>query len=506
MKLAQPWRFAFPLIILTILALLGLFYDTVHSMVLIWRDYGTFTHGFLIAPVSAWLIWQRRAELAVVTPRPHWLGLLAFASIVFIWLLGDLGEAQVVRHYTFVAMIPLAVFTLAGWQATRVMLVPLLFLLLAVPFGDAFIDPLIVWTTNFTVAGLHLFGVPVFREGNMLTLPTGQWSVVAACSGLRYLVASVTLGLVYAYLTYRSFWRRALFVLASIIVPIFANGARALMIVMIGHLSNMKYAVGVDHLIYGWLFFGLVMFLLFWVGSFWREDEQPAPIPRQPAIERAPAVESPSKFLAYTALLLIVAGAAPAYSAFVARTMASQPPAVLKTMNIAGWQPAPLFTFWRPQFKNPAAEQMTFLSHQNQQAGLYIGYYRNQNRESELIAFGNVLAMPGGAEWHRLGDSTRELAVGNEKLTVQQNQLANHEQRLLAWYWYWTGDRFTPSSYVAKASLALNRLLVRRDDGAVIVVFAPYTDRPDTAAVTLQQLVQAALPQIRQTLQEARAH
>jgi len=123
-----------------------------------------------------------------------------------------------------------------------------------------------------------------------------------------------------------------------------------------------------------------------------------------------------------------------------------------------------------------------------------------------LIAFGNVLAMPGGAEWHRLGDSTRELAVGNEKLTVQQNQLANHEQRLLAWYWYWTGDRFTPSSYVAKASLALNRLLVRRDDGAVIVVFAPYTDRPDTAAVTLQQLVQAALPQIRQTLQEARAH
>ena len=60
-------------------------------------------------------------------------------------------------------------------------------------------------------------------------------------------------------------------------VPVIANGLRAYMIVMIGHLSGMKLAVGVDHIIYGWLFFGLVMFLMFWIGNFWREDESPAP-------------------------------------------------------------------------------------------------------------------------------------------------------------------------------------------------------------------------------------
>jgi hypothetical protein len=61
------------------------------------------------------------------------------------------------------------------------------------------------------------------------------------------------------------------------VVPVIANGLRAYMIVMIGHLSGMALATGVDHLIYGWLFFGLVMFIMFWIGSYWREDTAAAP-------------------------------------------------------------------------------------------------------------------------------------------------------------------------------------------------------------------------------------
>ena len=98
--------------------------------------------------------------------------------------------------------------------------------------------------------------------------------MVEACSGLRYLIASFTLGTLYAYLTYRSLARRLVFIALSLIVPIVANGIRAYLIVMTGHLSDMQLAVGVDHLIYGWVFFGFVMLLLFWIGSFWREDDK----------------------------------------------------------------------------------------------------------------------------------------------------------------------------------------------------------------------------------------
>ena len=79
-----------------------------------------------------------------------------------------------------------------------------------------------------------------------------------------------------------------MFIAASIVVPIVANWLRAYMIVMIGHLSNNKYAVGVDHLIYGWVFFGVVMMLLFSVdrsgrrgrrGSFRRHSHDAASSP-----------------------------------------------------------------------------------------------------------------------------------------------------------------------------------------------------------------------------------
>src|SRR4029077_2223580 len=115
-------------------------------------------------------------------------------------------------------------------------------------------------------------GVPVYREANHFSIPSGRWSVVEACSGIRYIIASVMVGTIYAALAYSSMRRRALFIVASILVPVVANWLRAYLIVMLGHLSNNRIAVGVDHLIYGWVFFGIVMALLFWVGSFWQQD------------------------------------------------------------------------------------------------------------------------------------------------------------------------------------------------------------------------------------------
>jgi exosortase len=83
-------------------------------------------------------------------------------------------------------------------------------------------------TADFTLAALRLTGIPVYREGQFFSIPSGNWSVV--CSGLRYLIASVTVGVLYAHLTYRSALRRALFIAASIVVPIVANWLRAYMI------------------------------------------------------------------------------------------------------------------------------------------------------------------------------------------------------------------------------------------------------------------------------------
>src|SRR5678815_5502160 len=268
----RSWLFASGLIFSALFWLLAWYGNTVHSMVAIWDRSETFAHGFAIVPISAWLIWRRRRAVAALEPRPGFFALPLLALTGFGWLLGQLAGAGVVQQYALVIMIPLLVWAILGNEVVRALFFPLSFLLLAVPFGEFLLPAMIEHTADFTVFALKLSGIPVYREGAFLTIPSGNWSVVEACSGLRYIIASLTAGLFYAYLTYRSLARRVLFVVASVVVPIVANWLRAYMIVMIGHLSGMKYAIGIDHLIYGWLFFGFVMMLLFWIGSRWRED------------------------------------------------------------------------------------------------------------------------------------------------------------------------------------------------------------------------------------------
>ena len=132
------------------------------------------------------------------------MGLLVLAMLGFSWLLATLASVLVFQQLFLITMIPAVVWTILGGQMVRALAFPLAYLLLAVPFGEALIPPLIDFTADFTVKALQLTGIPVYREGSFFTIPSGNWSVVEACSGLRYLIASFTLGTLYAYLTYRS--------------------------------------------------------------------------------------------------------------------------------------------------------------------------------------------------------------------------------------------------------------------------------------------------------------
>ena len=272
--LGRSWSRALTWLGVYVLWLLALYWETPASMVSIWYRSDTFAHGFLVLPIAGWLVWRMRRDLEALSPSPSrspW-PIVAMVASACIWFVGDLADVLAARQLAWVTLLVAGVWLLLGDHITRRLAFPLAFLYLAVPIGEFLMPTLIEWTADFTVAALRASGVPVVREGMQFEIPTGTWSVVEACSGLRYLIASATVGVLYAYLTYRSMGRRIAFVIASLIVPLVANWLRAYMIVMIGHLSNNRLAVGVDHFVYGWLFFGLVMLLLFWIGTLWRED------------------------------------------------------------------------------------------------------------------------------------------------------------------------------------------------------------------------------------------
>jgi len=272
----RSWPAAGIIVIGALAGVVAIFHDTAWSMVTIWSNSETFGHGFAIPPIVLGLIWFRRHVLARLQPRPWPWALVGIVLAGMAWVVGDAGDIETIRHFALAAMFPCIVLAVLGPAVTRALVFPLGYLFFAVPFGAFLIQPLMIVTADMTVGLVRASGVPVYREAMQFSLPTGNWSVVEACSGITYLIASLALGVLYAYIMYRSIWRRLLFVAVAIVVPIVANGLRAYMIVMIGHLSGMEHAVGVDHLLYGWVFFGVVIFLLFWIGARWR---QPTPEP-----------------------------------------------------------------------------------------------------------------------------------------------------------------------------------------------------------------------------------
>jgi len=496
------WRIALPLVVLACVGIVAMYWRTAGSMVGIWARSETFAHGFLILPISLFLIWTRRREVAKLVPAPDYLGFVLVAGAGLVWLVAAAGQVQVVQQYAMVAMIPAAVIALAGREVAWALAFPLAFLLLGVPIGEALVPPLMDLTADFTVAALRLTGLPVFREGTFFTIPSGHWSIVEGCSGLRYLIASITVGVLYAYLSYQKLWKRLLFIALSVAVPILANGLRAYMIVMIAHLSDMKLALGIDHLIYGWLFFGLVMFLLFWAGSFWRDPvEGGSDGAGVVALARGVPVTAAHK-VAAAAAVLAVAAAWPLYAAYMERPSGAGGKLVLPIPDPAGgWSLAtePL-TDWRPRYDVAAASVVQVYRKGDRAVAVYVGFYRDQRKGAELLTTTNVMVVQKHPVWSNIGESRRREDLGNGPTDIRQTLLRSPGLRLLIWDWFRLSGRNVVSPYVAKLLLARDRLLGRGDDAAAIIIFTPYEERPETAEETMRQFVREMLPSIEATL------
>ena len=496
----------------TALALSALFWvlvwyvDTAMSAITIWQKSDTFAHGFLVVPISAWLVWQRRDVLATIELRPYFPALLLLAIVGCGWLLSNLTNVMVVQQFCLVLMIALSVWAILGTQAVRTLAFPLFFLVFAVPFGEFLEPPLMEHTADFTVAALKLTGIPVYREGQFFTIPSGSWSVVEACSGLRYLIASVTLGLLYSYLTYRSFLRRAVFVAISFVVPIIANWLRAYMIVMIGHLSGMQYAVGVDHLLYGWVFFGIVMLLLFWIGSRWREDLEPA----ADAPRAVPAPARNGRSLVLTAAAAVAAaGIAAAWPLTAARLADMGPyeaPALAAPQAPAGgWQRVDggQLTSWTPQYLNNQASTKAVYTNGSQRAGVHLVYYRHQRPGAQLITSRNRIVAPDHRGW-RLGSETRRAVnAGTGEIQLVESVLHGPSSQLLVWRWYWVDGRYVVSPYWAKLLQAKAILLGRGDDAAAVMIYTVTENGQPAARESLGAFLRGVLPGITTSLQNA---
>ncbi len=478
------WLRAGALTVGALLLLTALFWPTFYSMAEVWERSETFAHGYIIFPISIWLIWRRWDVLSQIQPRSDLRGLILLALAGMGWLLADAGSVNVVAQYAYIAMLIAVVWTLLGVQFVWAAFFPLMFLFFAVPMGEFLIQPLMGVTADFTVAMLQATGIPVYREGTFFSIPSGDWSVVEGCSGLRYLIASITLGVLYAYLTFRSWKRRLLFSIAAMIVPVFANSGRAYMIVMIAHLSDMKLALGVDHYIYGWVFFGIVMLLLFWIGSFWREDDQPESELASSVSARGDRRLRP--ILPVTIMVLLIAGLWPAYARWLsARPLPAMPALQVEAQD--GWQPAEAFTTWVPHWIGADRQMRQSYTQAGRNVLLELNYYVAQRQDAELVNSQNFMIRQKDPVWSNVGEAIVTVQINGLSQQVRQARLrGSNGQRLLAWQWNLINQRPLVNDHLAKLVLAWDRVRMKRDDGLSVLIATPYEEvEMDAAVATL---------------------
>lgn len=497
LKIAQAatqrqWQ-AFALVAACLAVVLALYFPTFLEIVRIWNRSETFTHGWLVIPAFLYFVWQSRAELAATPIRPCAPAFVIAIGAGFVWLLGELSSSLTPSFFAMIALVPATVIAVFGWRWGKVLAFPFAFLFFAVPFGEVFVPKLMEWTADFTVIALQSSGVPVYREGQNFVIPSGRWSVVEACSGIRYLIASMFVGALYAWTMYRSPLRRLMFFGASILVPIVANWLRAYMIVMLGHLSGNRIAVGVDHLIYGWIFFGVVMLILFAVGAIWREDHLPARA--LPEAKRSPAAGAwlggswrPAAVAASLMAVLLVAW--PAIAMVQMRPAAERALADVAPVPAGGWRAVDgQLTEWRPRLESPTKEEVFTFEKDGRRVGVFLGFYRNQRQGAELINWMNQLLPTKKRETITIGAGTRRIEFAGEPLSVNTARMRGPEGTIVAWQWYWLGGSSTNSDSRAKIDLALDRLLGRDDTSAWVTVYVKGADEVDDADRVLGDFV-----------------
>lgn len=512
MPSATAWRRLAPGLLLMAGVLL-LFRDTAQAMVAIWIRSETFAHAFLVPPIVVWLVWRRRDELARLQPRPAPWVLLPMAAVCLLWLLGELASVAAAAQLALVALLVLTVPAVFGLTVARLLLFPLLFLFFAVPIGEFMVPSMMTWTADFAAAAVQASGVPVYREGLQFVIPSGTWSVVEACSGVRYLIASFMVGTLFAYLNFRSNRRRAVFMAVSLAVPIVANWLRAYMIVMLGHLSGNKLAAGVDHIIYGWVFFGIVIGVMFMVGARFAEPDAvvPAAAP-QPTRNRRDL----SPWSMGIGVLVLLALTQAAFWRLDHQGHLRDAPQLALPAQLGPWSPVPDITSWRPAFQNPSAVAMRSYADGGDAVLVWIGYYRDQGYDRKLVSSGNgLVVLEPDSPWTQVASGTRApsaevpiaLRTGDVRPSMSISTAAVPGLRV--WQTYWIDGRFVTGDARAKLMLAFDRLLGRADDSAVLLIASPVAGS-DTGAggaaadARLSRFVAAHLTDLERALRIAR--
>ena len=448
------------------LLILTLFHRDVTDMVSIWWNASTFGHCLFIPFLIAWLVQQRLAGLRQLQPAAWAPGLLWIAAGAFAWLLGAAAGVALFRHAALILMLQGSVVALLGPAVARALLFPLFYAFFMIPVGEELVAPLQLITAQLCMVFLEIAGVPAHLDGIFITTPTGYFRVAEACSGAKFVIAMAAYGALVCNVCFSSWPRRILFMTGALLLAVLANGLRAFAIIWVAHLTSIEAAVGFDHVVYGWLFFAIIMVVV--MAAAWSFFDRRAGDPWFDPVKlgRGSLGRLPLPVAIGAASALVIA--APMW--LIASAAASDPlPGAPNLPPIKGWaltSVQPNYP-WRPRFDG--ADYLV-LGRYKSAAGdvvdLALVTFDRQDEGRELVGFAQGVADPD-QRWSWSSPAPAPANGRGEQITAP-GPVVRH-----AVSFYKVGDAaVTGSAPRVKIDTMLARLLGRDQRAAAIIVSA----------------------------------
>ena len=285
-------------------------FDALSHMAGLWWYVDTFSHGLVVPFVSAALLYGRRERLSLLLGQPDYRFLIAIAAFSGLWGLGEVAEARLITHIAAIGILIAAIPLFWGRTVFKDSLFAFLFLFAAVPVGEEFIPFLQIVTADASVHLLKLIGVSMRVEGVLIYTDFGTFEVARACAGVRFFLTSAVVGLLLTHLLFNSLKRKSFMMAIALVVPIIANIIRVVTIILIAKATDISFATDVDHVIYGWIFLSIVLFLV--ISFAYRIADKPANAPAEEGgLESEPTTQNPKTLAAvfFTTVLVLVSTA-----------------------------------------------------------------------------------------------------------------------------------------------------------------------------------------------------
>ena len=483
------------ILLLLIICLSWIFLEEVISMIKTWETSEEYSHGYLIPFVTIFFLWQKRFELQTENINGSWLGFGILSIGLFLGFIGKQATVITITQYAYLISLIGLFYSLMGWRAFRVALVPLLMLFFCIPLPGFIFNNLSsslqLISSAIGVAVIRLFDISVYLEGNVIDLGVYKLQVVEACSGLRYLFPLMSFGFICAYLFSAPFWQRALIFLTTIPITVLMNSFRIGMIGVLVDNFGIEQAEGFLHDFEGWIIFMAcvgILFLEMWLLTILfnrgRKLSQvfglEVPEPIAGATPGEHKLSAP--FLATIPLLVVALVAFKSLENKV-EIIPERQEFISFPDQIKDWEGTR--SSMDPQFISALTGMTDYIisdyKHELGNVNFYVAYYDTQKAGSSIHSPRSCL--PGGG-WVIKDLQTvalNDVDFRGKPLEVNRALIQMGESRQLVYYWFQQRGRNITNEYLAKWYLFWDSLTRNRTDGALVRVIARVNENEEVA-------------------------